>query len=231
MPQEIPDLAQTSNNLWNLSYFLGLPEASVSGCGAYLGLWQPAPAVCRILCSNARCWGGNLSDLTVDSPQYDIPLCSETLVSDMHHVSELLVPRFGCLVLLWEGKMPQARGIAAYTWDCYGEFHQPKFESGCCQIVVFRVCGVRQNLYVFSIYRNPDRHNRILIVYWHQRLLCTENARASFQFVGNLNGHHLEWLGSTTLNRHGVAANCRQLRSVGFWPKQCTWWNTWPPDD
>ena len=29
--------------------------------------------------------------------------------------------------------------------------------------------------------------------------------RASFLFVGDLNGHHQEWLGSTTTNRHGVA--------------------------
>ena len=30
--------------------------------------------------------------------------------------------------------------------------------------------------------------------------------RASLLFVGDLNGHHQEWLGSTTTNRHGVAA-------------------------
>ena len=30
--------------------------------------------------------------------------------------------------------------------------------------------------------------------------------RASFLFVGDLNGHHREWLGSSTTNRHGVAA-------------------------
>ena len=33
-----------------------------------------------------------------------------------------------------------------------------------------------------------------------------EDVRASFLFVGDLNGHHQEWLGSTTTNRHGVAA-------------------------
>ena len=33
-----------------------------------------------------------------------------------------------------------------------------------------------------------------------------EDVRASFQFVGDLNGHNQEWLGSTTTNRHGVAA-------------------------
>ena len=32
-----------------------------------------------------------------------------------------------------------------------------------------------------------------------------EDVRASFLFVGDLNGHHQEWLGSTTTNRHGVA--------------------------
>ena len=33
-----------------------------------------------------------------------------------------------------------------------------------------------------------------------------EDVRASFLLVGDLNGHHQEWLGSTTTNRHGVAA-------------------------
>ena len=53
---------------------------------------RPVPAVCRILCSNVLGLAGNLSDLTVASSQYDILLCSETLVSDIRHVSELLVP-------------------------------------------------------------------------------------------------------------------------------------------
>ena len=30
--------------------------------------------------------------------------------------------------------------------------------------------------------------------------------RALFLFVGDLNGHHQEWLGSTTTNRHGLAS-------------------------
>ena len=33
-----------------------------------------------------------------------------------------------------------------------------------------------------------------------------DDVRASFLFVGDLNGHHQEWLGSTTTNSHGVAA-------------------------
>ena len=54
----------------------------------------PVPASRTILCSNVRGLAGNLSDLTVAPSQYDILLCSETLVSDMRHVSELLVPGF-----------------------------------------------------------------------------------------------------------------------------------------
>ena len=33
-----------------------------------------------------------------------------------------------------------------------------------------------------------------------------EDVRASYLFVGDLNGHHHEWLGSTTTNRQGVEA-------------------------
>ena len=85
--------------------------------------WAPWPrlelilvcGVCRILCSNVQGLSRNLNDLTVASSQYDLLLCSETLVSDRRHLSELLVPGFGRPVLLfWDG-MPRARGKAAYV--------------------------------------------------------------------------------------------------------------------
>ena len=47
---------------------------------------------------------------------------------------------------LCHDKMPRARVMAAYVRVGYGAFRQPKFECGCCEILVFRVCGVRQNL-------------------------------------------------------------------------------------
>ena len=102
---------------------------------------RPVTAICRILCSNVRGLSENLSDLAVASSQYDILLCSETLVSDFRHVSELLVPGFGRPVLLCRGKLPRARGMAAYLRDRYGAFRQPKFECGCCEMLVVRVCG------------------------------------------------------------------------------------------
>ena len=78
------------------------------------------PVVCKILCINVRGLAVNLSDLTVASSQYDILLCSETLVSDMRHVSEVLVPGFCSPVA--RGKMPRARRMAAYVRDGYGAF-------------------------------------------------------------------------------------------------------------
>ena len=57
-----------------------------------------------------------------------------------------------------------------------------------------------------------------------------EDVRAHFLFVGDVNGHHKEWLGSTSKNSHGVAAidfatvySCDQL-DVG--PTDARAWNT-----
>ena len=82
-----------------------------------IGQRSPVLADCRILCSNGVGLAGNISDLTVTSSQYDILVCSETMVSDMRHVSELLVPGFGRPVFLCRGKIPQARVMAAYVRD------------------------------------------------------------------------------------------------------------------
>ena len=74
-------------------------------------------------------------------------------------------------------------------------------------MLVFRVCGAKQNFYVLSLYHNPDLDDRI-----HDCLLTVmaavqaADALALFLFAGDFDGHHQEWLGSTTMNRHGVAA-------------------------
>ena len=96
--------------------FLMSAEYSVVMCGACRGPWLPAG-----------------SHLTVASSQYNILLCSETLVSDVRHLLELLVPGFGRPVLLCWGKLRRARGTTAYVRDAYGAFRQPKFECGCCE--------------------------------------------------------------------------------------------------
>ena len=121
---------------------------------------RPVPAVCRIHCSSVRGLAGNLSDLNVASSQYDILLCSETLVSDIRHALEIQVTGFGRPVLLCRGKMPRARGMAACVRDGYGVCKSfTKFECDC-EMLVLRVCGVRQNHYEVSLYRNPDQDNQ-----------------------------------------------------------------------
>ena len=66
---------------------------------------------------------------------------------------------------------------------------------------------MRQKLYVYSLYRNPDIDDRIFdCLLASMAAVQSEDVRASFLFVGDLNGNHQEWLGSTTTNRHGVAS-------------------------
>ena len=60
---------------------------------------------------------------------------------------------------------------------------------------------------MFSLYRNPDLDDRIFdCLPASMADVQTEVIRACCLFVGDLNGHHQEWLGSTTTCRHGVAA-------------------------
>ena len=139
----------------------------------------------------------------------------------MHHVSELLVPGFGTLSCCTRW-LRTISPTEIWVWLLRNS--------------VFRVCGVRQNLYVCSLYRKPDLDDRIF--YWLLASMATlkaEDVRASFLFVGDLNGHLQECLvlrPRTVMVRHGSwLLNCLRLRSVGCWPNPCAWWNTWPPDD
>ena len=97
------------------------------------GLHRPVPAVCRILCSNVRGLAGNLSDLTVASSQYDILLCSETLVKDMHHVSEVMVPSFCRPVLLC-----RARCLGSVGWLHTFEMVTEHFANPNLSVVVVK---------------------------------------------------------------------------------------------
>ena len=82
--------------------------------------------------------------------------------------------------------MPRARGMAAYVRDGYGAFRHPKFECGCCEMLVFRACSARQNLHVFSLYRNPDLDDRIFdCILTSMAAAQAEDVRVSFLFVGD----------------------------------------------
>ena len=65
---------------------------------------------------------------------------------------------------------------------------------------------MRQNFYMVSLYWNPDLNDLIVdCLLTSMAAVQAEDVHASFLIVGNLNGHHQEWLGSTTSYRHGVA--------------------------
>ena len=68
------------------------------------------------------CNPGNLSDLKEASSRYDMLFWSETLVSDLHHTSELLVPGFGRPVLLC-----RARCLGPEGWRNTNEMDMEHF--------------------------------------------------------------------------------------------------------
>ena len=60
-------------------------------------------------------------------------------------------------------------------------------------MLVFRVCGTRQNLYVFSIYCNPDLGDRIFVCLLTSiAAVQAEDVRPSFLIVGDLNPYRHE---------------------------------------
>ena len=145
------------------------------------GLRRPVPDVCRILCCNVWGLAGNLSDLTVASSQYDILLCGDFGLRYASHVG-IAGSRFWTPCLVVSGQDAYGPWDGAYVRDEYGVFRKPKFECGC-EMLVFRVCGVRQNLYVYSLYRNPDLDDRIFdCLLASMAAVQAEDVRASFLF-------------------------------------------------
>ena len=60
---------------------------------------------------------------------------------------------------------------------------------------------------MFSLYHNPDLDDRKFdCLLTSMAAVQDEAVHASLLFVGDLDGHPQEWLGSATTNHHGVAA-------------------------
>ena len=83
---------------------------------------------------------------------------------------------------------------------------------------------------MYSLYCNCDQDDRIYnCLLASMAAVPAEDVSASFLFVGDLNGHQ-EWLGSTMINSHGVAAfdlaTVSSCDHVGCRPDPCTRWNT-----
>ena len=69
---------------------------------------------------------------------------------------------------------------------------------------VFRLCGARQNFYLFSLYRNPDIDDRI-DEYLLTAMAAVQAVDVNLEWLSVWNGHHQDWLGTTTTNRQGIA--------------------------
>ena len=67
--------------------------------------------------------------------------CAQRPWSRTGVIYQFLVRRFGRLCLLFRDGLPRARGMAAYVRYEHRAFRQPKFESGCCEMLVFKVFG------------------------------------------------------------------------------------------
>ena len=84
-------------------------------------------------------------------------------------------------------------------------------------MLVLGVCGLRQNLSVLGLCRNPDLDDRIVdCSIASMAAVHAEDVRAFFLFVGDFNGHHQVWLGSTTTKGHGVASLTSQMCQVAI---------------
>ena len=171
----------------------------------------PRPArrrQCRILYANVRGLHANLNDLAVASKQYDILFCSETLVSGMRHVSEILIPGFKKAILLRCNAIHRAQGLAAYIRNDFSASRKTNFECGCHEVQVLKVCGKTNNFYLFSIYRTHDANDAIFDCLLMSMAAIQENDRkAAFIFMGDFNAHHREWLNSVSpTDCHGVRA-------------------------
>ena len=137
------------------------------------GLRRPVPAVCRILCSNVWGMAKNLSDLTVALSRYDILLCSETLVSDMRHVSGVLVPGFCGPVMSC-----RARCLGPVGWLHTFAMVTEHFANPNLSVVVAKCCFlgfvVWDRTFVCSLYRNPDLDNRIFWLFTSINGCCAD---------------------------------------------------------
>ena len=58
-------------------------------------------------------------------------------------------------------------------------------------MLVVRVCSLRQNFYVYGLYRNPDQDDRIYdCLLTSMAAVQANDVRALLLFVGDPNGHH-----------------------------------------
>ena len=64
------------------------------------------------------------------------------------------------------------RGLAVYVRDVFSAEGKRSYDSGCCEIMVVRICSSRHNIYVFGVSRNQDILDKILDCWCRLWLRC-----------------------------------------------------------
>ena len=85
--------------------------------------WQEV----RVIYSIIRSLHANVDELAVPGSDY-VFVCAEPRVSDRRHLSELLIPGFGCPHQRLRNSTPGAQGMALYVTEGFRSFRQSKLE-------------------------------------------------------------------------------------------------------
>ncbi len=163
---------------------------------------------CRVLYSNIRGLFANLNDVSVVSQCHDVIFCSETLVSDYRHDSELLIPGFSKPLFIRRNVAKRRRGMSVHIREGFSAHRKTKYECACHETIAIRVCAQLQNFYILGSYRNPDSDDTIFdCLLMAMSMIQDDDRKAAFVFVGDFNAHHREWLDSVSpTDSHGRAA-------------------------
>ena len=164
---------------------------------------------CRVLYLDIQGLYGNLHDLIVASKGFNILFCSETLVSNFRHISELAIPGFKRPILFKRNEI-NAQGMAAYIRSGCSASHKATFECGCHEVQIIEVCGKHNNFYLFSVYQNPNADNGSFDCLLSMAAIQENERKASFVFIGDFSAHHKEWLNSI------AQTDCHGLRALDF---------------
>ena len=99
-----------------------------------------------------------------------------------------------------------SRDLAVYVRDGWCVSRQRTYECKCCEMMVLRVCGSVRNFYIFSVYRSPSIGDKIFdCMLESMAMIQSCDVKSCFLFVGDFNGHHVEF-GSPRTDRSGIAA-------------------------
>ena len=107
------------------------------------------------------------------------------------------MPGFNKHNLLLRESRPCICGLAAYIRYCYSATIIKDNVCNCHEAKLVWDCSRLNNLYIFSLYRNPDFNDSLYhcMLFSISDIQQEDGWKATLIFVKDLNAHHQEWLG------------------------------------